>query len=131
MEMVKMETISSMQQPTGVSVDPPSGSKKFRVQLDVEANDFALINQLVEELDLGTRAELFRSGLRALRWMIGKKKEGSTIVAITRDKRIMEPEFDFLMHIHPVDGPLEQAPKPKPPASTVDSIAQDAIGNHG
>jgi len=78
-----------------VKGEKPGTSKKFRVQLDFESRDFRIINQLVSELDLSTRAELFRSGLRVLRWMFEKKKQGCTIVAITPDNRYLEPEFDF------------------------------------
>jgi hypothetical protein len=71
-------------------------SKKFRVQLDFEPVDMAMINRLVEELGLGTRAELFRSSLRALRWMVEKKKQGCVVLAVTPDERYIQPEFDFL-----------------------------------
>jgi len=78
-----------------VKAEKTTSPKKFRVQLDFETRDFRIINQLVAELDLNTRAELFRSGLRVLRWMLEKKKQGCTIVAITPDNRYLEPEFDF------------------------------------
>jgi hypothetical protein len=79
----------------GVKGENAGAPKKFRVQLDFENRDFQIISQLVSELDLNTRAELFRSGLRVLRWMLEKKKQGCTIVAITPDNRYLEPEFDF------------------------------------
>lgn len=75
--------------------------KKFRVQLDFEEADFQAINDLVDELGLKTRAELFRSGLRVLRWMMLKKKMGCTIVAITPDERYIEPDFEFFKNIGP------------------------------
>ncbi len=70
--------------------------KKIRVQLDFESADMQIINDLVNELELGTRAELFRSGLRALRWMVQKRKQRCVVTAITPDGRYLEPEFDFL-----------------------------------
>ena len=70
--------------------------KKFRVQLDFNPKDFAVINGLVEELGLGTRAELFRSALVSLRWMVQKKKAHCMIAAITPSDRLIEPEFEFL-----------------------------------
>jgi hypothetical protein len=76
--------------------ESPVAAKKFRVQLDFEGTDMETINNLVKELELGTRAELFRSGLRAIRWMVSKKKQGCTIVAISPDERYFEPEFEFL-----------------------------------
>jgi hypothetical protein len=74
----------------------PRSSKKFRVQLDFEASDMDVINNLVDQLELGTRAELFRSSLRALRWMVEKKMQNYLVVAMTPDDRLIEPEFDFL-----------------------------------
>jgi hypothetical protein len=76
-------------------------AKKYRVQLDFSPRDFREIELLVEELDLGTRAELFRSALSALRWMVQKKRAGCTIVAVTPDERFMEPEFEFLRTLEP------------------------------
>ncbi len=80
--------------------EPPNESlppaKKYRVQLDFSPKDFEELNALVEELGLPTRAELFRSALIALRWMVQKKRTGCNIVAITPEERFFEPEFDFL-----------------------------------
>jgi len=73
--------------------------KKFRVQLDFNSKDFKVITDLVEELGLGTRAELFRSALVALRWMVQKKKADCTIVAITPTDKLVEPEFEFLQNV--------------------------------
>ncbi len=73
--------------------------KKYRVQLDFNSKDFKVITDLVEELGLATRAELFRSALVALRWMVQKKKAGCTIVAITPADKLIEPEFEFLQHV--------------------------------
>ena len=70
--------------------------KKYRVQLDFNPKDFAAINALVEELGLGTRAELFRSALVSLRWMVQKKKAHCMIAAITPSDKLIEPEFEFL-----------------------------------
>jgi hypothetical protein len=72
--------------------------KKFRVQLDFEKADFDELNNMVDELDLSTRAELFRSGLRALRWITRHRKEGHLTVALADDRYIV-PEFDFLEKI--------------------------------
>ena len=77
--------------------------KKFRVQLDFREPDFKELNDLVDELGLSTRAELIRSGIIALRWMMQKRKQGYPIVAITEDRYIV-PEFDFLRKIP--DPPL-------------------------
>lgn len=74
----------------------PTSAKKFRVQLDFSQKDFDELNALADELDLSTRAELFRSALVALRWMVQKKRTGCTIAAITPEQRFFEPEFDFL-----------------------------------
>jgi hypothetical protein len=73
--------------------------RKFRVQLDFAPKDYDEINNLVEEMELGTRAELFRSALIALRWMYMKKKAGCTVVAITPENRYLEPEFGFLQGV--------------------------------
>ena len=70
-------------------------AKKARVQLDFDLEDFQQINAFVKELKVGTRAELFRSAIRVLRWMYLKKQQGCTIVAITRDKVLIEPDFEF------------------------------------
>lgn len=76
-------------------------AKKYRVQLDFTPRDFREIQLLVDQLGLATRAELFRSALVALRWMVQKKRTGSTVVAITPDERYLEPEFEFLQGIKP------------------------------
>jgi hypothetical protein len=73
--------------------------KKYRVQLDFNPKDFKVITDLVEELGLATRAELFRSALVALRWMVQKKKADCTIVAITPADKLIEPEFEFLQNV--------------------------------
>ena len=78
---------------------PTTTSKKYRVQLDFNQKDFTEINSLVRELGLGTRAELFRSALVSLRWMVEKKRTGCTIVAITPADKLLEPEFEFLQGI--------------------------------
>jgi hypothetical protein len=91
------ETMTSIDERSAESVPV----KKFRVQLDFEATDFQAINGLVEKLGLKTRAELFRSGLRVLRWMMLKKEMGCTIVAITPDQRYIEPDFEFFNNIGP------------------------------
>jgi len=78
------------------AVSTASAGKKYRVQLDFAARDFRELNILVDELGLTTRAELFRSALVTLRWMIQKKRSGCTIVAVTPDDRLIEPEFEFL-----------------------------------
>ena len=70
--------------------------RKYRVQLDFNPKEFFEINSLVEELGVGTRAELFRSALVALRWMVQKKRTGSTIMAVTPEGKLLEPEFEFL-----------------------------------
>jgi RNase P/RNase MRP subunit p30 len=57
------------------------------------------INNLVKELKVGTRAELFRSSLRTLRWMVNKKKQKCEIVAISPDGKYFEPEFEFLAEV--------------------------------
>jgi len=74
-------------------------AKKYRVQLDFSPRDFQEIQSLVKELDLNTRAELFRSSLIALRWMVQKKRMGCSIVAITPEERYLEPEFEFLQKL--------------------------------
>ena len=84
-------------------------AKKYRVQLDFAARDFREIESMVEELGLSTRAELFRSALVALRWMVQKKQTGCTIMAVTPDDRLIEPEFEF----------LQSLAKPKGAAATV------------
>jgi hypothetical protein len=76
-------------------------AKKYRVQLDFSPKDFREIESLVEELGLSTRAELFRSALVTLRWMVNKKSVGCTIVAVTPDERFLEPEFEFLQGLEP------------------------------
>ncbi len=76
--------------------EPATSCRKFRVQLDFEPGDMAMINRLVDELGLGTRAELFRSSLRALRWMVEKRKQGCVVLAVTPEERYIQPEFDFL-----------------------------------
>jgi len=91
------ETMTSIGERSAESVPV----KKFRVQLDFEDADFQAINNLVDELGLKTRAELFRSGLRVLRWMMLKKQMGCTIVAITPDERYIEPDFEFFKNIGP------------------------------
>jgi len=74
-------------------------AKKYRVQLDFPPKDFREIESLVEDLGLSTRAELFRSALIALRWMVQKKRTGCTIMAVTPDDRLLEPEFEFLQNL--------------------------------
>jgi hypothetical protein len=74
-------------------------AKKYRVQLDFAPKDFREIDSLVEELGLSTRAELFRSALVTLRWMVQKKRTGCTIVAVTPDEKLLEPEFEFLQSL--------------------------------
>jgi hypothetical protein len=81
--------------------EPATPAKKFRVQLDFEPDDMYLINELVAELRLGTRAELFRSALRTLRWMVRKRREGCAVVAVSRDETYYEPEFEFLDNAFP------------------------------
>lgn len=80
---------------------------KVRVQLDFSSRDFNEIEKLVEKLDLNTRAELFRSALVTLRWMVQKKDMGCTIVAVTPDDRLLEPEFEFLQGLSAPQGAAE------------------------
>jgi hypothetical protein len=89
--------------PKNITVD----GNKVRVQLDFSARDFREIENLVEKLDLSTRAELFRSALVALRWMVQKKDIGCTIVAVTPDDRLLEPEFEFLQGLSAPAGAAE------------------------
>ena len=112
---------NALLQEEGTLAETPTASaeKKVRVQLDFEQADMRIINDLVAELDLGTRAELFRSGLRALRWMVQKKKQDCSVLAITQDGRYLEPEFDFLDRLHsvtparaPVHKPIERLSDP-------------------
>ena len=77
-------------------LEETSAEKKVRVQLDFEPEDLETINHMKQCLGLSTRAELFRSGIRALRWMALKQEQGCTVVAITPESRFLEPEFDFL-----------------------------------
>jgi hypothetical protein len=79
-------------------------NQKFRIQLDFSAKDFAEIEHLVEKLDLSTRAELFRSALVTLRWMIQKKEKECTILAVDPDGRLLEPEFEFLQSLNTPSG---------------------------
>jgi hypothetical protein len=79
-------------------------AKKYRVQLDFSQRDFREIELLVDELGLSTRAELFRSALVTLRWMVQKKQVGCTIVAVTPDDRLLEPEFEFLQGLERPQG---------------------------
>jgi len=78
--------------------------KKFRIQLDFARKDFLEIERLAEELGLATRAELFRSALVTLRWMVQKKQAGCTILAVTPDDRLIEPEFEFLQGLEKAQG---------------------------
>ena len=87
---------------TTVSPTLPT-AKKYRVQLDFTAKDFRENELLVDELGLSTRAELFRSALIALRWMVQKKRAGCTILAVTPEDRLLEPEFDFLQGLQSVN----------------------------
>lgn len=84
--------------PAGITVP-----RKYRVQLDFAPKDFHEIESLVGELGLSTRAELFRSAIVALRWMVQKKRTGCTIMAVTPDDRLLEPEFEFLQGIQPIE----------------------------
>ena len=93
-----------------------SSIKKFRVQLDFNAVDFDTINALVKQLGLGTRAELFRSAVLALQWMVERKEQGYTVVATNFDGRYLEPGFSFLRNVSvdrngpsPGDGPFGKA----------------------
>ncbi len=106
----------TLQQDVVIKGEVTAAPKKFRVQLDFEEEDFEVINALVAEMRLSTRAELFRSGLRALRWMVQKKRQGCDIVAITPDQRYIEPEFDFLRGIKSVNP---KTPQDKPDVKPV------------
>jgi hypothetical protein len=86
-------------QDESTTISPTTVAKKYRVQLDFSPKDFREVESLVEELGLNTRAELFRSALVALRWMVQKKRAGCTIVALTPENRYLEPVFEFLQGI--------------------------------
>ena len=89
--------------------------KKVRVQLDFDQKDMNIINDLVADLALGNRAELFRSALRVLRWMAQKMASGCTVVAITPEERYIEPDFEFFHHIKLVAAKAEPADTAEPP----------------
>jgi hypothetical protein len=82
--------------------------KKFRVQLDFQEVDFQILNEKVTELGLSSRAELFRSGLRTLFWLLEKKRQGCTVAAVTPNGRHLEPEFDFLAKLSAAGFPRQE-----------------------
>jgi metal-responsive CopG/Arc/MetJ family transcriptional regulator len=87
-------------------------SKKYRVQLDFAAVDFDEVNELVTELGLPTRAELFRDALITLRWMYNKKRQGYSVMAISPDEeRLIEPEFPFFEKIGRINNTKEERQK--------------------
>lgn len=93
--------------PATVGAEEERADNKVRVQLDFSRRDFKEIQGLVTKLDLPTRAELFRSALMTLRWIVAKKEAGCTIVAVTPDDRLLEPEFEFLRHFGSAYGAAE------------------------
>jgi len=94
--MAIKEISMAMTETATVVVREDPALKKFRVQLDFNAIDFETLNTLVKDLGLGTRAELFRSAILALQWMVDKKQQGYSVVATEFDGRYIEPEFSFL-----------------------------------
>lgn len=76
-------------------------SERYRLQLDFEEEDSKKINQLRQDGGFKSRLEMFIAGIRVLRWMYLKKRQGCIIAAVTPDHKFIEPSFEFLQNVEP------------------------------
>ena len=70
---------------------------KYRVQLDFSEEAFNELNQLRENLNASSRAEVVRNAIGVLRWVTSHLRAGNKIVVEKKDGKLAEVDFPFLL----------------------------------
>lgn len=76
-------------------VDREAGKTK-RVSVDLAAEDFALLESLVSEMGIRSKAEFFRKGLRLYAGLHRYKAQGYLIQAVRGGKMVQFPDLDHI-----------------------------------
>jgi hypothetical protein len=72
----------------------------IRIQLDLPAEKVKELEELMEEINISTKKDLFNTALTLLAWVVDERKEGKKIASVDEEKdtykEMVMPFFAFL-----------------------------------
>ena len=69
------------------------GRKGYRVPLDLAEGALLRVDQLKDDLKCPSRAELFRTALRVLDWVVTTRARGAKFQVVEADGKVMDVEL--------------------------------------
>lgn len=83
-----------------------STSNMVRIQLDLPADKVRELEELMAEIEIKTKKDLFNTALTLLAWIVEERKEGRKIASIDEEKdtyrELVMPFFAYLRRKKPI-----------------------------